>query len=125
MDITLFAQWKEHVFAFWLRQSDETWFLLMNRCLVLRVHEQIYRVTVFVLSYRYSECRNSTLACDYHAIKTKQQQKLDTMLDDDDDYDEDEDDGCNNLNDDNNNDATTTMMDFFDHEPTIREKMEV
>lgn len=47
------------------------------------------------------------------------------MLDDDDDYDEDEDDGCNNLNDDNNNDATTTMMDFFDHEPTIREKMEV
>jgi hypothetical protein len=47
------------------------------------------------------------------------------MLDDDDDYDEDEDDGCNNHNDDNNNDATAIMMDFFDHEPTIREKIEV
>jgi hypothetical protein len=47
------------------------------------------------------------------------------MLDDDDDYDEDDDDGCNNHNDDNNNDATTIMMDFFDHEPSIREKIEV
>lgn len=47
------------------------------------------------------------------------------MLDDDDDYDDDEDDGCNNHNDDNNNDATTIMMDFFDHEPSIREKIEV
>ena len=41
--------------------------------------------------------------------------------DDDDDYDdEEEDDGCNN-----HNDATTIMMDFFDHEPSIREKIEV
>ena len=47
------------------------------------------------------------------------------MLDDDDDYDDDEDDGCNNHNDDNNNDSTTIMMDFFDHEPTTREKIEV
>ena len=45
--------------------------------------------------------------------------------DDDDDYDDDDDDGCNNHNVDNITDATTTIMDFFDHEPLIREKIEV
>lgn len=84
---------------------------------------EVYFCIIVVLSVLGND--SPKLACDNHTIKKKQQQKLDTMLDDDDDYDEDEDDGCNNHNDDNNNDATTIMMDFFDHEPTIREKIEV
>ena len=49
------------------------------------------------------------------------------MLDDDDVYDDDEDTrGPNDDDDDdNNNDTTTILMDFFDHEPSIREKIEV